>query len=301
MRKRTAFTLVELLVVIAIIAILISLLLPAVQKVREAAARVQCENNLKQLGLALHNYHDVYKHFPPGYYDWNSDPNSDVALDQGPGWGWAAYLLPQLEQPNLYRQINFNRSISDPANAAARTTFLPVFACPSDPLAPRTFTVFDGSGNPLCEVAWGSYTACNGNGGVSDNAGNNDGSFLRDSQFRIASITDGLSNTIFVGERCTTMSFSTWVGAVPGGVVPSRRDPAAAELAPALILSHCGPHMPNNPDVTDADAFSSGHINGVNFLFGDGSVHMMSSAVPISIYDGLASRSGGEAVSGGDY
>src|SRR5438309_4717756 len=108
---RRAFTLIELLVVIAIIAILIALLVPAVQKVREAAARTQCKNNLKQIGLALHNYHGTYKRFPPGYQTQVAADNSDL----GPGWGWAAYLLDDLEQGNLKRRIRFDLQISDPA------------------------------------------------------------------------------------------------------------------------------------------------------------------------------------------
>jgi prepilin-type N-terminal cleavage/methylation domain-containing protein/prepilin-type processing-associated H-X9-DG protein len=296
MRKRAAFTLIELLVVIAIISILVSLLLPAVQKVREAAARLQCQNNLKQIGLALHNYHGVYKRFPNGY---TSGTNPDGS-DSGPGWGWASYLLPFLEQNNLFNQISFSLQISDPANAQPRVAVVPIFICPSDPKQPETFTVIDANGNPICDVAWSAYVAINGNGGVSDHAADNDGAFLRNRGFRIADITDGLSNTLFVGERSTTMSLTTWTGAVTGGIVPSLRDPTAAELAPALVLAHCGPHMPNNPDVTDADATSSGHILGVNFLFGDGSVHPISQSISMATLDALASRAAGD-VPGSDW
>jgi prepilin-type N-terminal cleavage/methylation domain-containing protein/prepilin-type processing-associated H-X9-DG protein len=294
--KRPAFTLIELLVVIAIIAVLMGLLVPAVQQVREAAARTQCRNNLKQIGLALHSYHDRMKAFPPGYFS-NSAPDGS---DSGPGWGWAYYLLPDLEQTNLQRQINFALGVGHPANAAPRVAPLAIFLCPSDS-PPRTFTVSDGNGQPLGDVAYGNYLGVNGNGGVSDHAADNDGPFLRNRRFRIADIQDGLSNTLFIGERSSTMSYTTWAGAATGGVVPSRRDPAAAEAAPALVLGHCGPHLPNNPLVTDADAFSSGHLQGVNFLFGDGSVHTINSAVATDIYDALATRAGGEPVGGDDY
>src|SRR5437879_1325618 len=111
--KRPAFTLIELLVVIAIIAILIALLVPAVQKVRESAARAQCQNNLKQIGLALHSYHDSNKRLPPGYRA--TAGYIDGANDTAPGWGWATFILPQIEQTTIYRQINLSQPVQQSA------------------------------------------------------------------------------------------------------------------------------------------------------------------------------------------
>jgi prepilin-type processing-associated H-X9-DG protein len=295
--------LIELLVVIAIIAILIGLLLPAVQKVREAASRAQCKNNLKQIGIALHSYHDRNNGLPPGYQSQVAADNSDL----GPGWGWAAYLLDDLEQTNLKRQIRFDLQISDSANAFARVQPLKVMICPSEPKS-GTFTVVDANGNPLVAVARATYVGMNGVLGVTGDAFDNNGVFLRNHPMRFAEVSDGLSNTLFIGERCSSMSDVTWTGAVTNGVVPAIRYPnpadqlGNAEGAPALVLAHGSrDHIPNNSLVFDADATASFHTLGVNFLFGDGSVHSISNSISGTIYEGLLTRAGGEPVSGDDY
>jgi prepilin-type processing-associated H-X9-DG protein len=241
--------------------------------------------------------------FPPGYQTLVGPSNNDL----GPGWGWAAFLLDDLEQTNLKNQIRFDLDIADPLNANARTTVLPIYVCPSE-VKSGTFTVVDANGNPLVDVARGNYTAMNGVLGVSSDAWDNNGAFLRNRRFRIADITDGLSNTLFVGERCTNMASTTWTGAVTGGVVPAQRypDPASqlanAELASALVLSHGSKaHIPNDTLVFDADATASFHPGGVNFLFGDGSVHSISNTINGAVYEALLTRAGGEPVGGDDY
>ena len=134
----SAFTLIELLVVITIISVLIAFLLPAVQAAREAARRIQCSNNLKQIGLAMHGYHTAIGCFPSGYI--SAVGSGGPADDKGPGWGWAALILPYLELDNVHDQIQFGKDIADPANAVVRATILPVFLCPSDG-GDKTFTV----------------------------------------------------------------------------------------------------------------------------------------------------------------
>ncbi len=307
-RTRSAFTLIELLVVIAIIAVLVGLLLPAVQRVREAASRAQCLNNQKQIGLALHCYHDRNGALPPGYFDtapW-PDPNA------GPGWGWGAFLLNDLEQGPLFKQIDFSLNVGDPSPAVAdaRATFLRVFCCPSDREI-TSWTLTDGGSNSWV-LAPSSYAACNGNDGADDKSNPVDpvtghilphtGAFVRNTAgYRFADIPDGLSTTIFAGERVSNLAPSAWAGSPTGAQVPFFRAPGNFGDADALVLGHCGTAAPNDPAVVDADAFASAHQVGVNFLFGDGSVRLITNAVNLTAYQALATRAGGEAVDGRAY
>ncbi len=340
--SRLAFTLIELLVVIAIIAILIGLLLPAVQQVREAAARMKCTNNLKQIGLALHGYHDSIGSFPSGYVDGNTNSASTPDNDVGPGWGWASKILPYIEQGNVYNQINFSQGVGTGSNAAVSQTTLTIFQCPSDPY-PQAVPVYDSTfSNPIATVAHGNYVGCNGWVECFANAGGNyqpssdggaaedgdvggtgpagDGLFYRNSHNRMTDVTDGLSNTIIVGERCSTHSPSTWTGAVTGGRVPAwmATQPYTTPYTPpsqapnsgngtaydyadfdeALVLGHGNAtHVPcADQPFWDPDTFYSTHTGqGANFLFGDGSVHFLTRGIDPYTYQHLCTIAGGEA------
>ena len=303
---RRGFTLIELLVVIAIIAVLIGLLLPAVQKVREAANRSQCSNNLKQIGLAMHNYHSVQKCFPAGF---NSRAAFTDGPSLGPGWGWGAYLLPYLEQQGLYSQIDFTRDIADPVNARARTTSLSIFLCPSDSPAGTTVTIRDAGGAPICDVAFANYVAMAGVyevSGYPDTSNGSPGVMLRNSKIRVTDISDGSSNTLFVGERAWTWQGkirspqTTWTGAVTNAVIPQTLNPSLGyEVEGILVLTNSGDvsegRVPNNKldHVEDAN---SNHASGVNFLFGDGSVRSINDSISPAVWVGLATRAGGEAI-----
>jgi prepilin-type N-terminal cleavage/methylation domain-containing protein/prepilin-type processing-associated H-X9-DG protein len=307
---RAGFTLVELLVVIAIMGVLIGLLMPAVQKVREAANRISCQNNLKQIGLAMHNYQDARLSLPPGYCA--SGPYVDGTTDTSPGWGWATYILPYMEQDNLYDQFTLNQPVE---NSPGIQTILKGFICPSDIPLDAPFTVPNAFGVTVTTAAPCSYAACCG-GDESDTADpTGKGVFYRNSKTRLTDITDGTSETILVGERACANANGIWAGAINNGVVvrgPYNRNPGnSTEPAPCLVLAHC--HLNNTVGDTDGglDDFSSRHIGGSNILFADGAVHFIQSVptdnpdgsyTPDSlIFQAMGTRANGEVVPGDWY
>jgi prepilin-type N-terminal cleavage/methylation domain-containing protein len=299
-KGNSAFTLIELLVVIAILAVLLGLLLPAVQKVREAAARTQCGNNLKQIGLALHNYHDTQGSFPAGYL---CPPQADPSFTD-PGWGWSAQLLPFLEQDNLHRQINFSLPVAHPSQAAVRTTVLKVFVCPADRATGR-FMVQDEAGQPLTEAATNSYAACYGAGGeIADEPDAGNGLFFRNSRVRFGDVTDGTSNTLAVGERPALFTQTPWAGAVTGGtarITPGAPTTSTAvEEAPTLPLAHTGSHTLNDRDA-DPDDFFTPHTAVALMLFADGSVRPVRAGVALPVLQALSTRAGGEVIDPGAF
>src|SRR5262249_52376039 len=213
MRRRRGFTLIELLVVIPIIAVLVSLLLPAVQNAREAARRTQCRNNLKQLGVALHNYHTAHNVFPPGYVAgaaWPATTN---------GWSFYSQLLPYLDQSPLYEKINFNLPVEDPANQPVVGVILPALICPTD-LIDGTFAITDATGNVIIPAAAPiSYAATVGDDASEADGPTGNGTFYRNSRTRISDIIDGTSTTVLAGERAFGFTNGTWAGAPNNGLV----------------------------------------------------------------------------------
>lgn len=307
--RRRGFNLIELLVVIAIVGVLTALLLPAVQSAREAARRIQCGNNLKQLGLSLYNYHDSNSCFPPGYL---SRPGPD-GENTGPGWGWNALMLPYMEQTMLFGATNFNLPIEAPENRTARTVSLTILNCPSDANFRSPFTVVDRSatatapGNPICDVGGSNYVGSFGTGDPSDIPGRDhgEGLFFRNQAVRIADVLDGTSQTFAVGERSHNLSRATWTGAITGAAVTVLElrtqgglDP---EEEPALILGHTGEGHGPNARPSHADQFWSRHPGGAQFVMADGSVRFVREQVGFRIFQGLATRAGGELLSADGY
>jgi len=287
--KRCGFTLVELLVVIAIIGMLIALLLPAVQAARESARRCSCCNNLKQVGLAAHMHHDTYKCLPAGWdgYDTSSRP---FALGS-PGWGWAARILPFVEQANVEKNlINFKLPVTDPANAQARLLTIKTFRCPSDTGKDTFLNVDEESGAGTLDFATANYI---GVWGTTDThecgelpAGTqctSDGTFFHNSATRFADILDGLSQTFIVGERNSRLDYSTWVGIDP-----------VNDCSPGRLVGTAS--YPPNSQASDTHNFSSEHPSGTHFLLADGSVRIISDTIETAAYHALCTRAGADSI-----
>jgi len=311
--RRSGFTLIELLVVVAVIGTLAALLLPAVQAAREQARKTTCQNNLKQIGLALHSYAHRLGGLPPGYVSvW--DPV--LRKERGPGWGWASMILPELEQQALFNQIRFEMPMHVPQQHTVRTTPLSIYFCPSDSMH-RTWAASDGvawifmgqvytSMIPICDVAGSNYV---GVYGIGEPGVDGDGVFYRDSFTRFSEITDGLGQTLCVGERSVTLNLgrgqATWTGAVPGAsfwsCAPNPYEPDAGvcvkEDGSGMVLGHTGEgHGPGDP-YGDVNQFLSRHGRGSHFLFCDGHVRFLRNEMNYEVYKALSTRAKGEVFS----
>jgi prepilin-type N-terminal cleavage/methylation domain-containing protein len=304
-RRKAGFTLIELLVVIAIIAILIALLLPAVQQAREAARRTECKNNLKQLGLALHNYHDVYQAFPISLYGGYGDTANVGGYNQNSkSWGWPVRLLPYIDQAPLYNLINPGTTTMAASGQIA--TVVPVFLCPSDPALARidentsymvgvTVARTDYKGVMGNDWNWGAYA--NNTVSAGDSFTNNNGLLYTldyRSYRRISRITDGTSNTLAIGEAVCNPLF------VDGnGSGYSWMNAAETAATAAVPINTYNPKTPSSLPWDQRWSFASAHTGGCQFLLCDGAVRFLSQNIDLNTYRALASIDGGENI--GDF
>ena len=343
---RHGFTLIELLVVISIIAILMALLLPAVQQAREAARRAQCKNNLKQLTLALHNYHDVHSIFPPAYVGSPTVTGTafgvsypDHNRNGQAGYAWGALILPQMDQAPLSNAFNFSLPCWTPAQANAATTKLAAFLCPSSSGPADGFDVLrytsGDNENPASPAAmtpgvrfshshyvtmsgtqgpWGRPNAYSLDFTIPEpipGVGNvvADGVFYRNSRIRIADVTDGTSNTVFLGEHSSSLSDKTWVGVIPFSATCKKVNGQIiddCDSGGAMVQAHAGPdahdhpqviiHQPNHP-ARHPDQLHSEHAGGGHCAFGDGSIRFVSQFVDAFAWRDACTRNGGEPAS----
>ncbi|WP_299465403.1 DUF1559 domain-containing protein [uncultured Gimesia sp.] len=286
-RRKNGFTLIELLVVIAIIAILIALLLPAVQQAREAARRSSCKNNLKQIGIAMHNYHDVHRTLPPGYLD--DDPAANVTNHNLLGWG--TFILPYIEQSALYNSIgtvggfdNNWTTISDmiTPSATVKTPYskvaLSAYICPSDPMG--------GINTDVGNYGKSNYTGVAGNTYKSSGTTKPTGSFYDNSNVSFRDYRDGLSNTIIIGERGTAgaKNGTLWIGNYSD----------AAYYTQNAIATNSAYYGING--VAGSWNFTSSHTGGVHFLLGDGAVRFLSENIDLNTYRDLGFIADGNVV-----
>jgi prepilin-type N-terminal cleavage/methylation domain-containing protein/prepilin-type processing-associated H-X9-DG protein len=301
-RRPVGFTLVELLVVIAIIGVLIALLVPAVQSAREAARRTQCRNNLKQIGLALHNHLDARKCLPAGY-------TSTVTLDLddgGPGWAWGARIMPYIEQSALYKLVDSAVPVEGVAAMAVRMNSVPTFICPSDDQFQELVDVpAKKTTGILCQMAGSSYIGSAGTVRPTCKVCRDkfDGVFGRNKQIEDREIVDGFSNTIAVGERAHRISTGTLWGVVPDSKLLDRQQEGKYAAGPAYVLGTTFADKFNIEEgpmdafdhavmLSYAESFGSEHPGGCHFAFCDGGVRFVYDDIDARVFNALATRDG---------
>jgi prepilin-type N-terminal cleavage/methylation domain-containing protein/prepilin-type processing-associated H-X9-DG protein len=300
-QQHRGFTLIELLVVIAIIAVLVGLLLPAVQKVREAANRMACTNNLKNLGLALVHFENTHRKFPPGQV---MGPLPEAGVPNPVNHGWGPFLLPFIELQPLFDRYRWDLKGTDPVNRPVGATQLTIFQCPSAPEPNRYYTA-----GPSGMGACGDYAptwyvdASLVEKGLIDPLGNYQGVLQPNHMTRRCEITDGTSHTILLGEDAGRPK--RWRAGRPGPDQVVEGGPWAA-VNNGIMLQGSTPDGTERPgscalNCTNERQVYSFHAAGANAVFADGSVHFLKADINIRILAALVTRAGGEIVSAADY
>jgi prepilin-type N-terminal cleavage/methylation domain-containing protein len=302
--SRTGFTLVELLVVIAIVGVLIGLLLPAVQSARGAARRMSSLNNLKQMGLAMHTYHDGKRRLPPGFTSTVTNSSTNPVAETGPGWSLFAEILPYMEESALHGRIDFSKRIFDSSspsdNQSVRESIVSAYVDPGD-TSPKLIDVKDASQNVMFKAAVCSYVGCLGTGAYEEQPFN--GVFHRNSKIRLDDIVDGMSKTIGIGERMSRHTQSSWVGVTPGQTLfyapeSPRFDPAnpSSNNRPAITatLVHVRSSVPSLQG--SPGGFIGPHTAGTQFLNMDGSCRLIDASTSPEVFKALCTRNGNEVV-----
>jgi prepilin-type N-terminal cleavage/methylation domain-containing protein/prepilin-type processing-associated H-X9-DG protein len=305
---RVGFTLVELLVVIAIVGMLVGLLLPAVQAAREAGRRAQCFNNLRQIGLGLHNYHDTYKKFPKGGA--GAVSLSDPAIQAQNCLSWGAAILPGLEQQSLFASIDQSQPYIHPNNLTAGQTILPVYLCPSAPnselLRPNGDTPTSTTKYAITNYGgnWGERslrcypaTNCQNNyADQGDNSGEGRGVLMlgREQQVAMPHVTDGTSHTVMAGEAPEGIH-SLWIGHKN---FFDQSAPISQKTGAGSPWASCALVFGSQPSgfCDFGQEFTSFHPGGAQFVFVDGSAHFLSSSLENPVFAALLSRKGGEVI-----
>lgn len=314
-KSRRGFTLVELLVVIAIIGVLVGLLLPSVQSAREAARRMQCSNNLKQIGLALHNYHDTNNAFPKVSYYWNGNFNGSDRQPAGffHGFGWRTMILPFMEQNSIYDQIDFSQPINSEAGTPSNLSLIQMpiqtFLCPSDPVGTHTKSgrqylwsnwCFPNSGCQDTPVAVTTYKGLTGAGydQVFGSFPYPTGMFdrRRGPPLTFASMADGTTKTIAVIE--SSPEFNAWTGWATWHVAAHA---AEAPNHARRFFGAPGGRAANQHGWTAGLSASSFHPAGVNMVLGDGSVHFLDETVNLLVYQQMVDPDDGMPTSGFEF
>jgi type II secretory pathway pseudopilin PulG len=289
---RLGFTLVELLAVAGAVSLMGTQILDAIVQAREASRRSECKINLKQIGLALHNYHEVYGGLPPGWVGVNNEDKEPQVFGLN-GFGWAARLTPFIDQAPLYNTFNMSASITDKENAKVIDKTFPPLRCPSDPFSKRIWAMQDSAGKAVADVGVSNYPGSFGTDDFSKcekmkpgEVCKGNGIFFHNSFIRFRDVTDGSANTIAVGERVLnekTDQLTTWTGVFPTATSPFSRILGTSEQQLGVKDKNVA-------------GYTSAHKDGVHMLMLDGAVQFRENKLDLKVLQALTTRDGGEEI-----